>query len=76
MNELDTMFLKEKEIVQATGYRRRRCQERWCLENGVMFLRRRDGSLLISRRHFEYIMGGKIDSIGATYDEPDFSTLQ
>ena len=76
MNDLEQMFLTPEEIIQATGYRRRRCQERWCFENGVMFLRRRDASLLISRRHIECVMGGLIDSTGTTYDEPDFSTLQ
>lgn len=76
MNDLETMFLTIEEIVQATGYKQRRCQERWCFENDVIFLRRGDGSLVVSRRHFEYIMGGMIDSIGVTYDEPDFSTLQ
>ncbi len=76
MNDLETMFLTVEEIIQATGYKQRRYQERWCFENAVTFLRRRNGSLLISRRHFEYVMSGMIDSIGATYDEPDFSTLQ
>ncbi len=68
MNDLETMFLTPEEIVQASGYRRRRFQERWCFENGVMFLRRRDGSLLISRRHFEYVMGGMIGSADPTSD--------
>jgi hypothetical protein len=76
MQDLETMFLTPDEIIQATGYKQRRCQERWCFENGVTFMRRCNGSLLISRRHFEHLMGGMIDAIGATYQEPDYSSVQ
>ena len=76
MIEAEPIVLTTDEIFGITGYRNRRCQRRWFNRNGVQFKERGNGSLVVSRRHFEHIMGGFLDIIGSTYVEPDFSTIQ
>lgn len=68
------IFLSQEEVVQLTAYRSRLCQIRWCTENGVRFLVRGDGQLVISRQHVVERLGGN------TNDEPhewvpDYSSL-
>ena len=70
------IYLTAQELLGITGYKRNNCQERWLFENGIMYLKRRDGSLLVSRRHFEVMMGGLEGSDADRYFEPDYSSLQ
>lgn len=70
------LLLTEVEISEVTGYRRRSLQARWCVENGIEYRRRRDGSLVIAREHFLRVLGVARKDSKAKQFEPDFSALQ
>ena len=69
------MFLSAEEIATLTGYKSRSCQRRWCTQNGVHFLSRSDGSLVISRQHVEERLGVGRDGASESLTEPDFGSL-
>ena len=71
----DRLLLTQREIIEVTGYRRRQSQARWCLENGIEFRYRRDGSLVVAREHFLNALGVSRDSATSNNVEPDFSSL-
>jgi hypothetical protein len=64
-----------EELVGITGFKRNANQAEWLRENGFQFKLRADGSVLISRRHFEFVMGGIEDRMFIGYPEPDFDSL-
>ncbi len=70
------LLLTRREIIEVTGYRRRQLQARWCLENGIEFRYRHDGSLVVSREHFLRALGVSRDAAAPKNVEPDFSSLQ
>ena len=69
------MFLSLDEIATLTGYKSRSCQRRWCTQNGICFLCRPDGSLVISRQHVEERLGVGSDAAREPLIEPDFGSL-
>ena len=75
MDDLEPLILTDAEIAQITGKKRRACQASWLSENGFRFVARADGSLVISRRHFEYVMGEALDRMFIGFPEPDFDSL-
>ena len=75
MNDLEPLILTDTEIAQITGKKRRDHQAAWLAENGFKFLTRADGSPVVSRRHFEFVMGDKLDRMFIGFPEPDFDAL-
>lgn len=75
MNDLEPLVLTERELEGVTGKKRRRKQAAWLIENGFKFKARANGSLVVSRRHFEYVMGGILDRTFIGFPEPDFDTI-
>ena len=73
--ESSEMFLSLDEIATLTGYKSRICQRRWCMQNGICFLCRPDGSLVISRQHVEERLGASSDAAREPLIEPDFESL-
>lgn len=69
------IFLSQEEIQQITGFKRSFAQVRWLQENGFEVKIRADGSPLVSRSHFELIMGGIIPADNGRACEPDFSAI-
>ena len=52
------LYLTEHELVGITGKVRPSAQLRWLRSEGFIAKRRADGSVLVSRRHYEEVMGG------------------
>jgi len=75
MNDLEPLFLTASELEGVTGKKRHSNQAAWLVENGFKFKPRANGSLLVSRRHFEIVMGGILDRMFIGYSEPDFDSL-
>jgi hypothetical protein len=75
MYDPEPLWLTNDELRGVTGKRRRTHQAAWLRENGFQFKERADGSILVSRRHFEYVMGGILDRMFIGFPEPDFETL-
>ena len=75
MNDLEPLFLTVSELEGVTGKKRRARQADWLIENGFKFKTRANGSLVVSRRHFEYVMGGILDRTFIRFPEPDFESL-
>jgi len=69
------MFVTNEELQQLTGFKSRACQRRWCLQNGVQFMQRGDGSLVISKQHIEELLGSS-SHVNVVPPEPDYSTLK
>lgn len=74
MNPEERMFLSDDEVIFMTGYKSRACQKSWCAKNGVRFMVRPDGSLVISKRHLEECLGASVPK-QIVQQEPDFSSL-
>lgn len=75
MDFLEPLWMTDDELIGVTGAKRISRQQQWLLDNGFLCKVRADGSLLVSRRHFESIMGGLIEKIGLSYPEPDFDAI-
>jgi hypothetical protein len=69
------VYLTDCELEAITGRRRSSAQFRWLRANGFLCLRRGDGRPLVSRSHFEAVMGGISWSLRAAPPEPDFDAL-
>ena len=69
------VYLTDRELEAITGRRRSSAQLRWLRANGFLCIRRGDGRPLVSRSHFEAVMGGISRSLMATTPEPDFDSL-
>lgn len=75
MNDLEPLFLTASELEGITGKKRRSKQATWLMENGFNFKARANGTLVVSRRHFEYVMGGILDRTFIGFPEPDFDSI-
>ena len=75
MIDLEPLYLIEDELYGVTGFKRRDKQAHWLRENGFQFKVRSNGSLLVSRRHYEFVMGGRLDRVFVGFPEPDFGSL-
>jgi len=72
---MDTLSLNKIELIEITGREKPSAQIKWLRSKGFTVLLRADGSPLLSRTHFEAMMGGQHYQSKAKVHEPDFSTL-
>ncbi|NGP52125.1 DUF4224 domain-containing protein [Thioalkalivibrio sp. XN8] len=70
------IYLTDRELEAITGRRRSSAQIRWLRSNGFLCIRRGDGRPLVSRSHFEAVMGGILPAPCLDYPEPDFEALR
>lgn len=75
MNDLEPLFLTASELEGITGKKRRANQAAWFTTNGIKHRYRADGTLVVSRRHFEFSMGDKLDQMFIGFPEPDFDSI-
>lgn len=69
------IYLTIEELKEITGRVMASAQIRWLRSQGFTVLARADGRPLVSRNHFEAMMGGQHYQSKAQVHEPDFSTL-
>jgi hypothetical protein len=69
------IHLTDSELEAITGRRRSSAQLRWLRANGFLCIRRGNGRPLVSRSHFEAVMGGISRAVKAPTPEPDFDAL-
>lgn len=69
-----TLHLTREELRDITGLQRPKAQLRWLRANGFVALQRGDGMPLVSRAHFEAMMGAATGQKRAVA-EPDFGAL-
>jgi hypothetical protein len=75
MNE-QPIYLTEEELIGITGLRRKRAQFNWLIKNGFKAIMRADGKPIVSRTHFESVMGGINTALKRLRaPEPDYSAL-
>jgi hypothetical protein len=70
-----TLHLTRDELRDITGLKRPDAQMRWLRENGFVALRRADGMPLVSRAHFEAMMGAGTGRKSAERS-PNFEALK
>ena len=71
MDEFEGLYLSEDELQGITRKNRTSKQANWLHQNGFEFMKRGDGSILLSRRHYELVMGGIFDQMFIGYPEPE-----
>ena len=69
------LCLSKTELQEVTGLKRFKAQFRWFSQQGFIVRQRGDGMPIISRQHFESVMGGIFPSVKEKSQEPDFSSL-
>ena len=70
------IYLTEEELIGITGLRRYRAQFNWLIKNGFKVIIRADGKPIVSRTHFESIMGGVNTAIKTLCaPEPNYKAL-
>ena len=69
------IYLTIEELKEITGRVKASAQFRWLRSQGFTVLLRADGRPLVSRNHFEAMMGGQHYQTKAEVYEPDFSSL-
>lgn len=70
-----SLFLSENEVRGVTGRVKPSAQLRWLSQAGINAKRRADGTVLVSRRHYEDVMAGGSSRQRRAGREPDFSAL-
>ena len=71
-----SIHLTQEELKAITGRSRWNAQLRWLRSNGFTVLQRADGMPLVSRAHFELVMGGVGSEMASRREiEPDFDAL-
>lgn len=60
---MSEIFLTSDELVELTGLRRSSAQKKALHMMGVDFLIRPDGSLVVSRRHVEELLGARQEKV-------------
>ncbi len=71
-----SLHLTSEELKAITGRVRPSAQVKWLRANGFTVLQRADGVPLVSRAHFELVMGGVEREKGRRGEvEPDYSSL-
>jgi hypothetical protein len=71
-----SICLTDEEIAEVTGKKHRDAQCKVLVRLGVAHLVRPDGSLVVSREHFEEVLGGKKRSNVPRSPEPDWNALK
>ncbi len=69
------LCLTKEELQEVTGLKRFAAQFRYLSQQGFIVRRRGDGMPLVSRQHFEQMMGGLISPSKSKQQSPDFSSL-
>ena len=69
------IYLTIEELREITGRVKASAQIRWLRGQGFTVVPRADGRPLVSRSHFETVMGGQHYSSKPKDYQPDFSTL-
>lgn len=67
--------LSLEEIREVTGLKKASAQLRWFRQQGFIVRQRADGMPLVSRNHFQQMMGGLLPNRLGTEQEPDFGAL-
>ena len=75
-SELMSICLTDEEIAEVTGRKHRDAQRTGLARLGIEHLVRPDGSLVVSREHFEEVLGGKKRSKAPPEYEPDWDALR
>lgn len=70
------LILSHEELCALTGLRRYRAQARALARMGIVFRVRPDGFPLVSRAHFEEIMGTELRARPSDITEPDWNALR
>lgn len=70
------IYLSVEELREITGRIKPSAQIRWLRQQGFTVLVRANGRPLVSRAHFEVVMGGLRGQIEAPELEPDFGYFQ
>jgi len=73
---ISRLCLTHDELVEITGLKKFSAQLRWLRKEGFVVKRRADGMPLVSRAHFESMMGVVLSQQNNIYQEPDFSSLR
>jgi len=73
---LVSICLTIDELREITGRVKHSAQVRWLRRHGFNFKLRADGMPLVSRSHFEAVMGGHGSPTKAPEHQPDFSMFQ
>jgi len=74
-NPAPALILSHEELCMLTGRRRYSAQSRALAQMGISHRLRPDGFPVVSRAHFEEIMGPESTSRTPTVSEPDWSVL-
>ncbi len=69
------IYLTIEELREVTGRVKASAQIRWLRSQGFTVLARADGRPLVSRSHFEAMMGGQHYQSKSPVYEPDFSSF-
>lgn len=72
---MNHLCLTKDELQEVTGLKRFASQFRWLSQQGFIVRQRGDGMPIISRQHFESVMGGLLPSSKSKSQQPDFSSL-
>jgi len=69
------LCLTKEELQEVTGLKRFAAQFRWFAQQGFIVRKRGDGMPIVSRQHFETMMGGILPLAKSKSQQPDFSSL-
>jgi hypothetical protein len=69
------LCLTKEELQELTGLKRFASQFSWLSQQGFVVRQRGDGMPIISRQHFETVMGGVLTSPKSKTQEPDFTSF-
>lgn len=69
------IYLTEAEISGVTGRVKPTAQLKWLTAEGIKAKRRADGTVLVSRAHFEEVMGDRGTVRRRTSRKPNFDAL-
>lgn len=72
---MNLIYLTADELKGVSGYSKSSAQFRWFQQNGFTTILRCNGSLLVSRAHFEAKMGGYLPGTKPQTFEPNFGAL-
>lgn len=69
-------FLTGPALFHLSGYKQASSQAKWCRENGIPYMVRGNGSLIVSASFVEQRMGAVDQSRATKVAQPDFSSLE
>lgn len=72
---MDSLCLTYKELIEITGREKSSAQIRYLRSQGFTVIPRADGRPLVSRSHFEAMMGGLHHSSKPRDFQPDFTSF-